>query len=69
MEGEARMRRIAEEWSIGTLGLKLRGQRLEQEIRERERVEYEMRVARTIQQASLPALHQKSPLTVIFGSG
>ncbi len=46
--------RIAEEWSIGTLGLKLRGQRLEQEIRERERVEQEARVARRIQQASLP---------------
>jgi serine phosphatase RsbU (regulator of sigma subunit)/predicted ester cyclase len=46
--------RIAEEWSIGTLGLKLRGQRLEQEIRERERVEQELQVARCIQQASLP---------------
>src|ERR671910_3610452 len=46
--------RIAEEWSIGTLGLKLRGQRLEQEIRERERVEQDLRVARSIQQASLP---------------
>jgi serine phosphatase RsbU (regulator of sigma subunit)/predicted ester cyclase len=46
--------RIAEEWSIGTLGLKLRGQRLEQEIRERERIEQELQVARSIQQASLP---------------
>ena len=46
--------KIAEEWSIGTLGLKLRGQRLEQEIRERERVEQDLRVARSIQQASLP---------------
>jgi ketosteroid isomerase-like protein len=46
--------RIAEEWSIGTLGLKLRGQRLEQEIRERERVEQELQVARRIQHASLP---------------
>jgi ketosteroid isomerase-like protein len=46
--------KIAEEWSIGTLGLKLRGQRLEQEIRERERVEQELQVARRIQQASLP---------------
>ena len=46
--------RIAEEWSIGTLGLKLRGVRLEQEARERERVEQELRVARRIQQASLP---------------
>jgi serine phosphatase RsbU (regulator of sigma subunit)/predicted ester cyclase len=46
--------RIAEEWSIGTLGLKLRGQRLEQEVHERERVDQELRVARRIQQASLP---------------
>ena len=46
--------RIAEEWSLATLGLKLRGQHLEQEIRERERVEQELQVARSIQQASLP---------------
>jgi serine phosphatase RsbU (regulator of sigma subunit) len=46
--------KVAEEWGMGTLGAKLRGQRLEQEIRERERVEQEMRVARSIQQASLP---------------
>src|SRR5215213_8256027 len=46
--------RIAEEWGMGTLGAKLRGQRLEQEIRERERVEQDLRVARRIQQASLP---------------
>jgi serine phosphatase RsbU (regulator of sigma subunit)/predicted ester cyclase len=46
--------KIAEEWSLATLGLKLRGQRLEQEIRERERVEQELQVARSIQQASLP---------------
>src|SRR5215207_8055153 len=46
--------RIAEEWGMGTLGAKLRGQRLEQQIRERERVEQELRVARRIQQASLP---------------
>jgi predicted ester cyclase len=46
--------RIAEEWGMGTMGAKLRGQRLEQEIRERERVEQEMRVARRIQHASLP---------------
>ncbi|HKH39561.1 MAG TPA: ester cyclase [Rubrobacter sp.] len=46
--------RIAEEWGMGTLGAKLRGQRLEQEICERERVEQELRVARSIQQASLP---------------
>jgi serine phosphatase RsbU (regulator of sigma subunit)/predicted ester cyclase len=46
--------KIAEEWSLATLGLKLRGRRLEQEIRERERVEQELQVARSIQQASLP---------------
>jgi predicted ester cyclase len=46
--------KIAEEWGLGTIGLKLRGQLLEQEIRERERVEQELRVARSIQQASLP---------------
>ena len=46
--------KIAEEWGMGTIGLKLRGQRLEQEIRERERVEQEHRVAQRIQQASLP---------------
>jgi predicted ester cyclase len=46
--------KIAEEWGMGTIGLKLRGQRLEQEIRERERVEQELQVARSIQQASLP---------------
>jgi predicted ester cyclase len=46
--------KIAEEWSIGTIGLKLRGQRLEQEISERERVEQELKVARGIQEASLP---------------
>ncbi len=46
--------KIAEEWSIGTIGLKLRGQRLEQERIERERVEQELKVARGIQEASLP---------------
>src|SRR5829696_3630859 len=46
--------KIVEEWGMGTLGAKLRGQRLEQEIRERERVEQELMVARSIQQASLP---------------
>src|SRR5215217_3836347 len=46
--------KIAEEWGTGTLGAKLRGQRLEQEIRERQRVEQELQVARRIQQASLP---------------
>jgi hypothetical protein len=46
---------IAEEWG-GTMGLSelLRGQRLEQERIERERVEQELKVARRIQQASLP---------------
>jgi len=46
--------KIAEEWSLATLGLKLRRQHLEQEIRERERVEQELQVARSIQHASLP---------------
>jgi serine phosphatase RsbU (regulator of sigma subunit) len=46
--------KISEEWGMGTIGAKLRGQRLEQEIGERERVEQELRVARRIQQASLP---------------
>jgi predicted ester cyclase len=46
--------KIAEEWGMGTMGAKLRGQRLEQEIRERERIEQELRLARSIQQASLP---------------
>jgi predicted ester cyclase len=46
--------KIAEYWALGTGGLKLRGQRLEQEIRERERTEQELKVARSIQQASLP---------------
>jgi predicted ester cyclase len=47
--------KIAEEWG-GSLGLTelLRRQRLEQEIRERERIGHELRVARRIQQASLP---------------
>jgi serine phosphatase RsbU (regulator of sigma subunit) len=39
---------------MGTIGATLRKQRLEQEISERERVEQELRVARSIQQASLP---------------
>jgi predicted ester cyclase len=46
--------KISEEWGAGTGRSELLGQRLEQEIRERERVEQEMRVARSIQQASLP---------------
>src|SRR5215211_721787 len=46
--------KITEEWGMGTIGGTLRKQRLEQEISERERIEQEMRVARNIQQASLP---------------
>jgi serine phosphatase RsbU (regulator of sigma subunit)/predicted ester cyclase len=46
--------KIAEEWSIGTIGSKLGEQLLEQERIERERIEQELRVARSIQQASLP---------------
>jgi serine phosphatase RsbU (regulator of sigma subunit)/ketosteroid isomerase-like protein len=46
--------KIAEEWGIGTIGSNLRGQLLEQERIERERVDQELRVARRIQQASLP---------------
>src|SRR5215204_2710342 len=44
--------KIAEEWSEGTGELELLERRVEQE--RRERVEQELRVARTIQQASLP---------------
>src|SRR3712207_1340497 len=39
---------------MGTLATKLRGVRLEQEMRERERLEQDLRGARSIQQASLP---------------
>jgi serine phosphatase RsbU (regulator of sigma subunit)/predicted ester cyclase len=46
--------KIAEEWGMGTIGATLRKQRLEQEIRERERIEQELKVARSIQLASLP---------------
>jgi predicted ester cyclase len=46
--------KIAEEWTLSTTVPKLMGQRLEQEERERERVEQELKVARSIQQASLP---------------
>ena len=46
--------KISEEWGAGTGRSELLGRRLEQEIRERERVEQELRVARSIQQASLP---------------
>jgi serine phosphatase RsbU (regulator of sigma subunit) len=46
--------KIAEEWGMGTIGGTLRKQRLVQEISERERIAQELRVARRIQQASLP---------------
>jgi predicted ester cyclase len=46
--------KIAEEWSEGSGFAELVQARLEQEIRERERVEQELEVARSIQQASLP---------------
>ena len=46
--------KIAEEWTMGTIGSTLRGRRLEQERIERERIEQELSVARRIQQASLP---------------
>jgi steroid delta-isomerase-like uncharacterized protein len=46
--------KIAEEWSEGGYIAELAHTRLEQEIRERERIEQELRVARSIQQASLP---------------
>ena len=46
--------KIVEEWGLGTLATKLRGQSLEQERIERERIEQDFRVARSIQQASLP---------------
>ena len=46
--------KIAEEWAISLGPQELTQARLEQEIRERERVEQELRVARSIQHASLP---------------
>lgn len=46
--------KIAEEWTLSTTVPKLMGQRLEQEERERERIEQELLVARRIQHASLP---------------
>src|SRR5918998_2618471 len=46
--------KIAGVWGLGTAGLKMRGQRLEQEVRERERIEQELKVGQRIQQASLP---------------
>jgi serine phosphatase RsbU (regulator of sigma subunit)/predicted ester cyclase len=46
--------KIVEEWSEGSGVLELMEQRLEQETRERERIEQELRVARQIQEALLP---------------
>jgi serine phosphatase RsbU (regulator of sigma subunit)/predicted ester cyclase len=46
--------KIVEEWSEGSTLGEAMGQRLEQEMRERERVEQELQVARRIQQAALP---------------
>jgi len=46
--------KIAEEWGIGTIGSTLREHGLELERIKRERVEQELRLARGIQQASLP---------------
>jgi serine phosphatase RsbU (regulator of sigma subunit) len=46
--------KIAEEWSEGSDLAQMTQQRLEQEISARERVERELRVARGIQQVSLP---------------
>jgi predicted ester cyclase len=46
--------KIAEEWGMGTLATKLRGQRLEQERIKRERIEQELRVARGISKPHCP---------------
>jgi serine phosphatase RsbU (regulator of sigma subunit) len=46
--------KIAEEWGLGSAGSELMGQLLEQEERERERIDQELQVARRIQHASLP---------------
>src|SRR3712207_4619784 len=46
--------KIVEEWNEGSDIADLTQARLEQEISERERIEQELRVARRIQQASLP---------------
>jgi serine phosphatase RsbU (regulator of sigma subunit)/predicted ester cyclase len=46
--------KIAEEWGEGSGSAEVAQARLEQEIRERERVEQDLGVARRIQQASLP---------------
>src|SRR5215211_4929622 len=46
--------KIIEEWSEGSGSAEVAQARLAQEVRERERVEQDLRVARRIQQASLP---------------
>ena len=46
--------KIAEEWSEDNGSAEVARAHLEQEIRERERVEQDSKVARRIQQASLP---------------
>ena len=46
--------KIAEEWSQGSGSAEVAEAHLEQEVRKRERVEHDLRVARRIQQASLP---------------
>ena len=48
--------KIAEEWSEGGSILELTEQRLEQAVRRQERIEQELRVARSIQRALLPGL-------------
>ena len=46
--------KVTEEWSEGSGSAEVAQAHLEQEVRERERVEQDLRVARRIQQASLP---------------
>jgi serine phosphatase RsbU (regulator of sigma subunit)/predicted ester cyclase len=46
--------KIVEEWSEGTYAYELAQQRLDHELHDRERAEQELRVARSIQQASMP---------------
>src|SRR5829696_9151988 len=46
--------KITEEWSEGSGSAELAQAHLEQEVRKRERVEHDLRMARSIQQASLP---------------
>src|SRR5215212_2516683 len=46
--------KITEEWSEGSGSAEVAQALLEQEMRKRERVEHDLRVARSIQQASLP---------------